>query len=382
MLKNLIPTVVVALFTIGSGSGQSAEISGELKTWHKVTLTMDGYLARETDRSPNPFTDYRLTVKFTHQSGLSREVPGYFAADGDAAETGASEGTKWRAHLSPDKPGKWTYHARFDAGRNVAVGGKDFKTIRVENGSFVVSPSDKKGRDFRAHGRLEYVGKNHLQFAGSKQWFLKAGADSPETLLAYADFDGAKSRRPLKTWKPHLRDWKKGDPSWKNGKGKGLIGALNYLSEKGANAFSFLPYNAGGDGDNVWPFRVREDKFHYDCSKLDQWGIVFDHGTNRGLYLHFKLQETENDDNNKKGTKDVPASLDGGDLGPERKLYLREMIARFGHALALNWNLGKKTPRPRRSKLRWQSIFAKPIPTTITSYSILIPICRTKSTTL
>ena len=38
----------------------------------------------------------------------------------------------------------------------------------------------------------------------------------------------------------------------------------------------------------------------------------------------------------------MPAALDGGDLGPERKLYLREMIARYGHALALNWNLGEE----------------------------------------
>lgn len=57
-----------------------------------------------------------------------------------------------------------------------------------------------------------------------------------------------------------------------------------------------MTYNAGGDGENVWPFVARDDKLHYDCSKLDQWGIVFDHATAVGLYLHFKLQETENDD--------------------------------------------------------------------------------------
>ena len=60
------------------------------------------------------------------------------------------------------------------------------------------------------------------------------------------------------------------------------------------------------------------------------------------MYLHFKLQETENDDNKagKNGSKEVPESLDGGDLGIERKLYCRELIARFGNNLALNWNLG------------------------------------------
>jgi hypothetical protein len=38
----------------------------------------------------------------------------------------------------------------------------------------------------------------------------------------------------------------------------------------------------------------------------------------------------------------VPESLDGGALGLERKLYLRELIARFGHLLALTWNLGEE----------------------------------------
>ena len=175
---------------------------------------------------------------------------------------------------------------------------------------------------------------------------MKAGADAPETLLGYADFDdtiAGKKKVPLKTYTPHLKDWKEGDPTWKDGKGKGLIGALNYLSSKGMNAFSFLPYNAGGDGDNVWPFVSRDEKFHYDCSKLDQWNIVFTHAQSKGLYLHFKLQETENDDK-------VPTSLDGGDLGPERKLYCREIIARFSHHLALNWNLGEENTQTTKQQ--------------------------------
>jgi hypothetical protein len=84
---------------------------------------------------------------------------------------------------------------------------------------------------------------------------------------------------------------------------------------------------------------------HYDCSKLDQWGVVFDHATTQGLYLHFKLQENEIDDD-RRGQQGnitpVPESLDGGKLGPERKLYCRELIARFAHNLALNWNLGEE----------------------------------------
>jgi len=333
------------------GNG-SVAASGELKQWHKVTLALDGPFADEFDNEPNPFTDLAFNVTFTHESGAPKYVvPGYFAADGKAANSSAESGTAWLAHLSPDKTGQWTYRVSFTKGKSAALvgGGEAVKPFDGQTGSFKVNTSDKTGRDFRAHGRLQYVGKHHLQFAGSKDYFLKAGPDAPETMLGYADFDntiaGLPNKVPLKTWKPHVQDWKDGDPAWKNGKGKGLIGALNYLAAKGLNVFSFLTYNAAGDGDNVWPFVNRDDKLHYDCSKLDQWGVVFDHGTNLGLYLHFKLQENEMDDD-RRGPKSeagsIPESLDGGKLGIERKLYCRELIARFGHALAVNWNIGEE----------------------------------------
>ena len=239
----------------------------------------------------------------------------------------------------------------FTRGKHAALdgGGAALKPFDGASGSFKIEKTDKTGPDFRAKGRLQYVGKHYLQFAGTQEYFLKAGPDSPETLMAFTDFDNTSTHKPdkgpLKTWAPHVGDWKPGDPTWRGGKGKGLIGALNYLSWKGVNAFSFLSYNVSGDGDNIWPFVEREAKLHYDCSKLDQWGIVFDHAMAKGLYLHCKMQEQEMDDNRigmarKDGV--VPASLDGGKLGPERKLYCRELIARFGHALALNWNIGEE----------------------------------------
>ena len=85
-------------------------IGGERKQWHKVTLTLDGSYAHENDNEPNPFTDISFSVTFTHESGLPKYVvPGYFAANGNAAETSAKSGTKWRAHLAPDKMGTWNY---------------------------------------------------------------------------------------------------------------------------------------------------------------------------------------------------------------------------------------------------------------------------------
>ncbi|QGJ71343.1 Putative collagen-binding domain of a collagenase [Planctomycetales bacterium 10988] len=326
-------------------------ISGELRVWHNVILTLDGPFAQESDTQPNPFTDLSFDVTFTHSDGTAYQVPGYFAADGNAANTSAEQGNKWRVHFAPDRKGDWKYKISFFQGKNAALDSASRTTplspYHGLQGEFTIQPSDKTGRDFRKQGRLQYIKNRYLQFAESKKYFLKVGADAPETLLGYTDFDNTiaekSGRVPLKTWEPHLQDWQEGDPSWQEGKGKGLIGAINYLSGKGCNAFSFLTYNAGGDGDNVWPFIARDDKLHYDCSKLDQWGIVFEHGTQKGMYLHFKMQETEMDDNvRSKSSKVVPESLDGGDLGIERKLYCRELVARFGHNLALNWNLGEE----------------------------------------
>ena len=359
------PPEPIAPAADASDRNGAISVSGELRAWHKVTLDLIGPAAAETDTSPNPFTDFRYTVTFTHESGSPRyRVPGYFAADGRAGETGATRGSVWRAHLSPDRPGRWTFAVDFQQGPKVALGasGSDLTPYHGMKGEFTIGPSDKRGRDFRAHGRLERRGP-YLYAAGTGVRFIKAGTDSPETLLGTADFDGTEGRLatlPLKTWQAHVRDWREGDPTWREGKGKGLIGAFNYLADAGANAVSFLTYNVAGDGDNVWPFIAPDAKLHYDCSKLDQWETVFAHAQTRGLFLHFKLQEQENDDHVLGGNLFVPepvaAALDAGDAGPERKLYLRELIARFGHHLALNWNLGEEntqSPRQQRDMIAW-----------------------------
>jgi len=331
-------------------------VGGELKQWHKVTLTLDGPYAHELDNAPNPFLDYRMMVTFQHASGSPRYVvPGYFAADGKAANTSSESGTTWRAHLSPDKVGKWSYRVSFVKGKQVAVsgsGGTPVPNCDGKSGTFEVGPSDASGRDMRTRGRLQYVGKHHLRFAGSGEYFLKCGADAPENFLAYAEFDGSFKNDGhkddlVKTWQPHVKDWRPGDPTWKNGKGKGIIGAINYLASEGLNSFSFLPFNVGGDDRNVFPYVAYNDWTHLDCSRLDQWEIVLSHGERMGMYLHFKTMETENE-----------MFLDGGNLGSQRKLYYRELIARFAHHMALNWNLGEEiNTASHEQKAAWGNYF-------------------------
>jgi len=330
----------------------SVKITGEMKKWHKITLAFGGPATSET-ADPNPFTDFRLNVTF--ESGNKRYVvPGYYAADGNAAESGAAAGNVWLVHFAPDVAGQWKWSASFRTGRNVAVsddpsGGAPVASIDGKSGALTIGPTDKTGRDFRARGRLQYVGHRYLRFAENGEWFLKCGADAPENFLAYEDFDNTPNRgKRRKSWRPHVRDWRAGDPTWRGGKGKGIIGALNYLASEGLNAFSFLPMSIHGDDKNVFPYVTERGPFtRFDCSKLAQWEIVFEHADRLGLYLHFKTLETENE-----------LLLDGGDLGIERKMYYRELIARYAHHLALNWNLGEEINNATTAqKMAWADYF-------------------------
>jgi len=319
-----------------------AVISGELKKWHKITLTFDGPEASETD-DINPFMRYRLNVRFTHQeSGKTLVVPGYFAADGNAGETSATAGNKWRVHLAPEAVGTWHYQVDFRSGNWMAISerlnaGVSAGSMDGAEGTFTVAASDKMGRDNRGKGRVMYDGTRYLKYAETGRPIFKAGPDSPENFLAYADFDGTfhadgHKDNLVKTWEAHFQDWRDGDPTWKDGKGKAIIGALNYLAAKGLNVFSFLTLNIVGDDQNVFPFIDYDTHDRFDCSKLDQWEVVLEHADKLGMFLHFKLLEQE-----------CQGLLDNGAIGAKTRLYYREMLARFGHHLALNWNLGEES---------------------------------------
>ena len=56
----------------------------------------------------------------------------------------------------------------------------------------------------------------------------------------------------LHKYEPHIADWLEGNPTWQNGKGKGIIGAANYLHSAGVNSVYMLTMNIMGDGNDVW----------------------------------------------------------------------------------------------------------------------------------
>jgi hypothetical protein len=283
-------------------------------------------------------------------------VPGYFAADGNAAESGAAAGDRWRVHFMPDRPGAWFYLATFRSGAGVALDPDPEAGTPLSfdgaTGSFVVDATDPDAPGFLSRGALEYVGRHHLRTAETHEWWLKGGTNSPENFLAFHEFDNTfdqggvlndlDAQGGLHRYLAHLSDYTQG-PTWRNGKGKALFGALEYLASRGVNSLYALSYNLdGGDGREVWPWIGNgSDKTRFDVSKLDQWERVARRMSELGIVWHVVTQEAENDH-----------ALDFGALGTTRKLYYRELVARFAHTPGLVWNLGEEndgTPAERKA---------------------------------
>jgi len=338
-LKSFL-SVSVMLFFFGQNTCDAQKVEGELKKWHKVTLVFEGPETSEKAEE-NPFLNYSLNVTFIRSGSEDKyRIPGYYAADGDAGNSGTEAGNIWKVHFTPPETGEWAYTVEFKKGKWAAVRTsekiKSAEFMDGKTGTLTIGDTDKTGRDLRGKGMLQYVGERYLKFQNG-EYFLKCGSDAPENFLAYDQFDGTFQNDGhkddlVKTWEAHRRDWNEVDPTWKNGKGKEIIGAINYLASKGMNAFSFLTMNIAGDDQNVFPYIDYDTWDRFDVSKLDQWEALFEHADKLGMFLHFKTLEFENQ-----------GLLDNGGTGLYTKLYYRELIARFGHHLALNWNLAEET---------------------------------------
>jgi hypothetical protein len=317
-------------------------VTGDTTDRHFITLTIKGPNVSETGTT-NPFTDYKLTlvVKYILSAAERYVAPGYYAADGNAGETGASSGNVWKVHFTPQWGGAHLYSVYFRTGPNVALNdsllaGTPVAGIDGDTGSFDFKMEGQDNPpDLRALGRVDVdLYKNYMFFVkngfSKKNVFFKEGAASPSNFLDYADFDNTPAGSYTKTFTSHVADWTTGDPAWGGGqKGKGIIGALNYLSSKGVNTVSFNTLTIGGTDNSVFPYISPDSLTRFDCSKLDQWQTVFRHANSKGIVMELRTQIAANE-----------KLLDNGDLGPARKLYYRELVARFAHCLGIIWNLG------------------------------------------
>ena len=190
-------------------------------------------------------------------------------------------------------------------------------------------------------------------------YFIKGGADSPENFLAYADFDDtydtdeltregeAAGGKFIHTYQPHVEDWRPGDPTWTGRQGQrhhrgpelpGLQGheqrLLSHLQPRRRRRQGRLDVD-----------RPQREATASTAASWTSGRSSSTHMDRLGLMLHVVTQETENDQ-----------GLDKGDLGRQRKLYYRELIARFAHHPAVVWNLGEEntnTPEQRKAFARY-----------------------------
>ena len=376
-MRSVLMLLAASLVLAAVGVAEGQTISGVLNKWETVTLDFEGPDSFELSGRAqvdevvalgNPFLDYRLQVEFTSPTGNSYVVPGFFDGDGQ----GGASGDVWRTRFTPDEVGDWTYTASFRQGFDIAVNldplaGTPASSIDGASGGFSIADTAANAEGSFQTGRLEYVGSHYLKQRDGGYW-IKTGADSPENFLGYRGFDNTQTkgndgpgrRGILHNYGGHAGDWNPGDPAWdtpdfdfgntlaEGGDARNLIGYLNYLSEIGVNSQYFLASNIGGDGQDSNPFAaistpaqlsgesnsgVANDNLHYDLSKLAQWETVFRHAQEQGIHLHFVLNEAENANK---------LELDDGTLGVERKLYYRELVARFGHHNSLQWNLSEE----------------------------------------
>lgn len=342
MNKIVTMACFAAILTGLVSCNKTSPVSGTLRKWQPVTLTFEG---PELIEESATFRDYRLNVTFTLEDQTFM-VPGYFAADGNAANTSATSGNKWQVIFTPNKVGKWKYEVSFRKGTDIAAS-DDLQagepiSVNGLKGSFTITELDANAKGFYAQGKVLYVGEHYLQSAETKEWFVKSGPGGPENFLGYVDFDAtynipggiddtALGADGLHKYAPHMSDWQTGDPVWKNNKGKAIIGAVNYLASKGLNSFYFVVNNVNGDGRDCWPWTSYEVRDVYDVSKLAQWDILFRYMNTKGIELDFIFWEAEN-----------TQLLNGGDLGIERRIYYRELIARFSHLPAIRWNISEE----------------------------------------
>ena len=337
-------------FLTPAGQANAHEISLSGAAFERVTLSLDGPQLDERG-ALNPFSDVRLDWIIS-KGDDEWTVPGYFAACGDAADSGCTGGNQWRAHFLPAERGEYTYKIRFRQGTDIAIRNPAGTPLSNDGLTGAFSITKESADPIKSRGILTYTGEQYYRYSGDNSVFFKFGPDAPENMLAYSEFDATPNFKDFrKDWAAHRKDLTDaGKPYlWQDGKGKGILGTFNYLADAGANSVSMLLWNTGGDDRNVFPHLLAVDPDDYavmkpkaqwdtgviqdrfDVSKMEQWHRTLSFADDLGIHLHFKLQETENN-----------LFMGGGGLDRTRKLYIREMIARFGNMLALSWNIGEE----------------------------------------
>jgi hypothetical protein len=218
-------------------------------------------------------------------------LPAFYDGDGQ----GGLNGEIWKARLVPYQTGTWHYSVR-----------SEDAYLDGTNGSFevVANPEcgleDALGDNLYCKGPLEHVGGYYLQFQDGEFW-IKTGLDDPENFLgtAFGDWDAKRAQ-------------------------------IDRISKMGINSIYLITNNIDGDRKDTWPWvgetesQAKSNADRFDVDKLQAWEDFFAFAQRKGIVLHIVLND------------------DSAWRGYDEQLYIREMIARFGHHPGIIWNIGEE----------------------------------------
>jgi hypothetical protein len=256
----------------------------------KVEISFIGPDSKVLDPNSNPFS-LRVDVIVQSPDGTTTILPAFYDGDGQ----GRLDGDIWKARLLASLVGTWHYEVL-----------SEDESLNGSEGSFEVvsnsdcSPEVVEYRNLNCKGILRQVGGHYLQFQDGEFW-LKTGLDDPENFLgtAFGDWDAKRTQ-------------------------------IDLLNRWGINSIYVITNNIGGDRKDTWPWvgetesQAKSNSDRFDTSKLQEWEDFFSYIQAKGIVLHFVF----NDDSAWKGY--------------DEQLYIREMIARFGHHPGIIWNVGEE----------------------------------------
>jgi hypothetical protein len=242
------------------------------------------------DPETNPFA-LQVDVILHSPDGSSKTLPAFYDGDGH----GGLDGDVWKARYLPKQAGIWHYEVH-----------SEDPTLDGTDGSFevVVNPEcdldNSVNKNLNCKGQLEYAGGHYLQFQDGEFW-LKTGLDDPENFLgtAFGDWDAKRTQ-------------------------------IDLLNQLGVNSIYVITNNIGGDRRDTWPWvgetesQARSNADRFDVARLQAWEDFFSYVQGKGIVLHFVFND------------------DSAWRGYDEYLYIREMVARFGHHPGTIWNVGEE----------------------------------------
>ena len=334
-----------------------ATLSGQAMTWHKITLDFES--SQTYSEAPATFRDNRLDVTFTNATtGEVYVVPGFFAADGDAANTGATSGQCLAGELQPAFSrvnGPTTANRSAPAPtspRATAPGCRQPQSASPRPRTaarWTVAPTDKTGDDFRAKGMILQAEGEPLPAVPGRRRLLRARrpgragelprqrATSTVPTSASPASERSEPGRRQPSRPPPVRQ-----PSSTTTTATARPGTAararpcwarsTTWPTRAMNTIYLLTNTVAGDGlrtsapgstrtiydrstsntksieeaANATPMASRGERLPRSTTSpsSDQWETLFDHMDDKGIYKNILFQETENDQLLNGGTND------------------------------------------------------------------------------